>query len=198
MYPSRRRWWGLHETAAPLTQLVDKTLFHLQSNMNFHMSLIPCFCSSCSFPTCLETWGRPSLPWWSAPTPPQPSLSLASRYHSSCAAVTHCNELLIEDVCLLIGDIWSGCHLHHHSNGLGWLCLPRLPQLLHQLASGALSYPWGHGLHVCQMHTLSLMQSWYLLASSCHSYALVPALDRRDVHAALKSLCKAMGVKRAP
>lgn len=71
--------WGLLETAAPLTQLVDKTLFHLQSNMNFHVCLIPCFCSSCSSPTCLETWGLPSLPWWSAPTPPRLSLSLASR-----------------------------------------------------------------------------------------------------------------------
>lgn len=32
-----------------------------------------------SSPTCLETWGRPSLPWWLDPMPPLLSLSPASR-----------------------------------------------------------------------------------------------------------------------
>lgn len=68
----------------------------------------------------------------------------------------HTNELLTDDMLLPAGDLWSGCHLHHYTDGLGWLRLPRLPQLLHQLASGALPWPWGHGFHVRQMHTLSL------------------------------------------
>lgn len=127
---------------------------HKPSFFHSPVILIHCFCSLCSSPTCLETWGRPSSPWWSAPTPPQPSLSLASRFVLAPTAVTHCNELLTEAVLLPVGDLWSRCHLHHYTDGLGWLCLPRLPQLLHQLASGALPWPWGHGLHVCQTHTL--------------------------------------------
>uniref|UniRef100_A0AAQ4QKI9 Solute carrier family 43 member 2 n=1 Tax=Gasterosteus aculeatus aculeatus TaxID=481459 RepID=A0AAQ4QKI9_GASAC len=45
------------------------------------------------------------------------------------------------------GDLRPGCHLHHHPAGLGLLRLPRLLQLLRQLASGALPRSRGHGLH---------------------------------------------------
>lgn len=59
-------------------------------------------------------------------------------------------------VFLPVGNLWPGRHIHLHSSGLGRLRLPRLLELLHQLASGALPWPRGHGLHVRQIGTLCL------------------------------------------
>ncbi len=39
------------------------------------------------------------------------------------------------------------------------MCLPRLPQLLRQLASGAIPRPRGHGLHVSQTDAVILTRT---------------------------------------
>lgn len=59
-------------------------------------------------------------------------------------------------VCPPLGDLWSGCHLHHHPAGLGRVRLPRLLKLLRQLAAGALPWPRGHGLHVRRIGAVAL------------------------------------------